>query len=170
MKRPCPPGPGTVVTVSYQTGAGEHEVAKRLAEILQSAEPKGAVPWTVFDRQLLEEVLKEHHHLPETMAKFMPEDRRLFIEEEMHELLGLHPPAWVMVPYVAETVLHLADAGHVIMVGRGASFITARMTNVFHVRLIAPLPNRIERVRKVEKLSQKEAAKFIAAKDRGAQP
>ena len=104
------------------------------------------------------------------MAKFMPEDRRLFIEEEMHELLGLHPPAWVMVPYVAETVLHLADAGHVIMVGRGASFITARMTNVFHVRLIAPLPNRIERVRKVEKLSQKEAAKFIAAKDRGAQP
>ena len=101
------------------------------------------------------------------MAKFMPEDRRLFVEEEMDELLGLHPPAWVMVPYIAETVLHLADAGHVILVGRGASFITARMANVFHVRLIAPLPSRIERVGQVENLSRKEAAKLINKRDRG---
>ena len=165
-KRFRPPAPGPAITMSYLTGSGEHEVAKRVAGILQAAGPKGAVRWTVFDRQLVEEVLKSHR-LPEAMAKFMPEDRRSFIAEEMDELLGLHPPAWIVVPQIAETVLHLAEAGHVILVGRGAGFITARMANVFHVRLIASWPGRIERVRKIENLSAKAAAKFIARRDRG---
>jgi hypothetical protein len=124
------------------------------------------VPWTVFDRQLVEQALKEHQ-FPESMAKFVPEDRRSFVEEEIGELLGLHPPAWVIVPQIAETILHLANAGHVILVGRGSGFITARMPNVFHVRLVAPLPNRVDRVRMEENMSAKDAAKFIAKKDRG---
>jgi len=160
------PGPGPAVTVSYLTGAGEHEFAQRLAEILQATETQGLTKWTVFDRQLIEKVLDEHF-LPKEMAKFLPEDHRSFVEEEMGELLGLHPPAWVIVPQITETVLQLAKAGHVVLVGRGAGFITARLAHVFHVRLIAPLPDRIERVQKDENLSPKAAAKFIAKKDRG---
>jgi cytidylate kinase len=38
---------------------------------------------------------------------------------------------------------------------------------VFHVRVVASLPKRIERVQKAENLSRKEAAKFIAKRDRG---
>jgi cytidylate kinase len=38
---------------------------------------------------------------------------------------------------------------------------------VFHVRLVASLPSRIERVQKLENLSPKEAAKFIEKKDHG---
>ena len=75
----------------------------------------------------------------------MPEDRRSYIKDVMEELVGLRPPSWVMASQVAETILHLVEAGHVILVGRGASFITARMPNVFHVRLIASLPKRVER-------------------------
>jgi len=41
------------------------------------------------------------------------------------------------------------------------------MPNVFHVRLIASLEKRIERVQKLENLAPKEAAKFIAKRDRG---
>jgi hypothetical protein len=158
--------PGPVVTVSYQAGAGEHEVVARLAEILQSGEPAGSAPWSVFDRQLIERVLREHQ-LPESMAKFLPEDRRSIVEEEIADILGLHPPAWVIVPQITETVLRLANAGHVILVGRGAVFITARMTNAFHVRLVAPLPTRLERVQNEEHLSAKAAAKFITKKERG---
>lgn len=157
--------PGPAITISYQTGSGAHEIAARLAEVLQDAEPKGLVPWTVFDRQLVEKVLEEHE-LPKTLAKFMPEDRRSFIQDVMEELVGLRPPSWVMVPKIAETVLHLADAGHVILVGRGANFITARMPNVFHVRLIASLPKRIERVQKLNGLTSEKATQFVKDEDR----
>jgi hypothetical protein len=160
------PEPGPAVTISAQTGAGSHEIARRLADILQKDEPARNVSWTVFDRQLVEKVLEEHH-LPKELARHMPEDRRSFIRDVMEELVGLRPPSWVMVPHIVETVLHLAEAGHVILVGRGANFITTRMPNIFHVRLVASLPKRIERVRKDSSLTPEEAARFIARHDRG---
>ena len=160
------PKPGPAVTISSQTGAGAHEIARQLATLLQKDEPGEGPAWTVFDRQLVEKVLEEHH-LAKDLAKHMPEDRRSFIRDSMDELLGLRPPSWVMVPQIAETVLHLAEAGHVILVGRGANFVTARMPNIFHVRLIASLPKRIERVQKANGLPRDEAAKFVSHTDRG---
>lgn len=157
--------PGPAVTISYQSGSGAHEIAQRLAEALQAAEPKGTFPWTVFDRHLLEKVLEEHE-LPRALAKFMPEERRSLIQDTMEELVGLRPPSWVMVPKIAETVLHLADLGHVILVGRGANFITAHLPHVFHVRLIASLPKRLERVQQLNSLTPAEAAKFLKDEDR----
>jgi hypothetical protein len=154
------PAPGPAITISYQTGAGAHEIAESLAGLLQAGEQEGSVPWTAFDRHLVEKVLEEHH-LPRTLAKFMPEDRRSYIQDVMEELVGLRPPSWAMVPLIAETVLHLVDAGHVILVGRGASFITARMPNVFHVRLIASSPGRIARLQKLNSLNAEEAARFV---------
>lgn len=159
-------GPGPAVTISYQTGSGAHDIAERLSGMLQEAEPKGGAPWTVFDRRLVEKVLEEHE-LPRVLAKFMSEDRRSLIQDIVEELVGLRPPSWVMVPHIAETVLHLADAGHVILVGRGANFITARMPNVFHVHLIASLPKRIERVQKLNGLTPEEATKLVKHDDRG---
>ena len=160
------PGPGPAVTISDQTGSGTYEIASRLAALLQAGEPKGAPPWTVFDRQLVEKILEENH-LPERLVKFVPEERRSFIEDVIDDLLGLHPPLWTMVPKVVQSILYLADSGQVILVGRGAGFVTGRMPNVFHVRLIASLPKRIERVQRLENLSPKEAAKFIARRDHG---
>lgn len=123
-------------------------------------------PWTVFDRNLVEKVL-EDHYLPKSLAKFMPEDRRTLIEDILEDLIGLRPPSWVVVPQIAETVLQLADAGHVILVGRGANFITARLANVFHVRLVATLPERIARMQKLNHLTPEEASKVVARTDRG---
>ncbi len=163
LRKPQPPGPA--ITISYQAGSGAHEIAVGIAKLLQPAQPKGSVPWTVFDRHLVEKVLEEHH-LPQALAKFMPEDNRSFIKDVIEELVGLRPPSWVMVPEIAETVLYLADMGHVIMVGRGANFITARMPNVFHVRLIASVPARIERVQKLNHMTPGDAAKFISNQDR----
>ncbi len=157
--------PGPAVTISYQTGSGAHDIAERLAGLLQQEEPRGTVPWTVFDRHLVEKVLEEHD-LPKALAKHMPEDRRSFIQDVTEELVGLRPPSWVMVPKIAETVLHLATAGHVILVGRGANFITVHLPNVFHVRLIASVPKRIERVQKQNGLTPEEAARFLKDEDR----
>lgn len=160
------PSPGPAITISHETGAGAHDIALRLPDILHKEEGHGACPWTIFNRQLMEIVLQEHH-LPKTLAKYMPEDQRSFIRDVMEELVGLRPPSWVMIPKIAETVLHLASSGHVILVGRGSSFITARMPNVFHVRLVAALSTRIERVQQRMQLDAKEAASLIKKIDRG---
>jgi hypothetical protein len=159
---------GPAVTISHQTGAGAQEIVERLAQILQATEPNSADVWKVFDRQLVEKALEEHHW-PKALANKMPEDKRSYIDDVMDELFGLRPPSWVLVPQVVETTLRLAAAGNVILVGRGATVVTAELPNVFHVRLIASLSKRIERVQKLHGLSLDLAAELVKKEDRGRQ-
>lgn len=161
-----PPPAGPAITISRQTGTGAHEIAVRVAELLQAGEPSDSVPWTVFDRHLLDRVLNEHH-LPLALAEFILEDHCSTIQSLMDDLIGVVPPPWVMVPKISETVLHLAHAGHAILVGRGASFITARVPRVFRVRLVGSLPKRTERVQARQNLTQAQAAEVIKKTDRG---
>jgi cytidylate kinase len=154
------------VTISRQTGSGGHSVAEKLAAYLQARSPKNACPWTVFDRNLVEKVL-EDHNLPARLAQFMPEDRKSAIEDALEEVLGLHPPTSTLVPKIAETILHLAELGHVILLGRGANVITATLANVFHVRLVGSLEKRAEHVQQTHQISRKAALAFIAKEDLG---
>jgi cytidylate kinase len=161
-------GPGHVpaVTISRQTGAGGTSVAHKLAELLQARQPGQTCPWTVFDRNLVEKVL-EDHHLPNRLAQFMPEDRVSAIGDAVEELLGLHPPSSSLVHQMTETILQLAELGNVILVGRGANVITASLPHVFHVRLIGSLERRIERVQARHRISREAARKFIRKEDAG---
>ena len=118
--------PRRTVTISRQTGSGAHPVAEKLAALLQAHTPKEARPWTVFDRNLVEKVLQDHD-LPERPARFMPEDRISSISDTMEELFDLHPPSWLLVRKISETILRLVELGNVIVIGRGATAITASL-------------------------------------------
>jgi hypothetical protein len=154
------------ITISHQTGSGAHEIAERAAKILDRIERNSPAVWKIYDRQLIEKVL-EDHLLPRQIARHVPEDRRSTIQDVTEELLGLRPPSWVLIPMIAETIRRLIQAGRVILIGRGAAVIASSMPGVFHVRLIASLAGRIERVRQIEHLNRNEAVHFIEREDRG---
>jgi cytidylate kinase len=157
---------GPAITLSHQTGSGTREIAEQLARTLQLTEPKCPYAWTVFERQLVEQALEEHH-LPKALAKKMPEDKRSYIDDVMDELFGLRPPSWLLVPQVVETMLRLAGAGHAILIGRGAAVVTQRLPKVFHVRLIGSLSKRVERIQRLYNLTPQAAAEFVEKEDRG---
>lgn len=154
------------VTISRQAGAGGHLVAEKLAEYLQAAANGEGRPWTVFDRNLVEKVL-EDHHLPGRLAKFMPEDRVSAIADTLEDLFGLHPPAGILAHKTAETILHLAELGNVILIGRAANIITSELGTVFHVRLVGSMEKRIEYTQQSKQLDKSAALAFIRAEDRG---
>jgi cytidylate kinase len=154
------------VTISRQSGCGSHVLAEKLAGYLQARTPPGEPPWTIFDRNLMEEVLAEHH-LPAHIAKYMPEDRVTEIADIMDELFGLRPASWALVEQTAETILHLAEVGNVILLGRGANLVTAKSPGVVHVRLIAPLETRVAHMQQFEELSRPAAAARVRREDLG---
>jgi cytidylate kinase len=169
------------VTISRQAGCGAHTVAEKLAQYLGKHEDKGhafesngfpvpgqerRITWTVFDRELVEKVLADHH-LPKRLADFMPEDRVSQIEDIVEELFGLHPPFWLLIRQMAETILRLVELGHVILIGRGANVITSRRNDVLHVRLVASLEKRVARIQARGNLEREAALKLIRAEDRG---
>lgn len=162
------PGRRRAVTISRQTGSGGHSVAANLAERLNHLCPSEACRWTVFDKNLVEKVLEEHH-MPGRLARFMPEDRIGEMADTMDELFGLHPPSWTLVRQTAETILHLAELGNVILIGRGATLITRRLPYVFHVRLVGSLEHRVHNVQESEGLSAKAALDLVNRQDLGRQ-
>lgn len=140
-------------------------IASKLAEFLESHAP-GHGGWTVFDKELVQKVLEEHS-LPRDIAKFMPEDRISALEDMLEELLGLHPSATTLFRETTETILHLASLGNVILVGHGSTVITRSMPHVFHVRLVAPFEQRVEKVVRQDHLSHADAVSLVKKEDAG---
>jgi Cytidylate kinase-like family len=154
------------ITISREVGAGGRTVAELLGQRLTAAEKTPAPsPWVVFDANLAKQVL-EDHKLPANLERFMTEDAQLVpVEAIVEEVLGLHPSGWTLVQHTTKTILRLAGLGHTILVGRGGNVITARLPNVFHVRLVAPHATRIRHAAEYYHLSETEAAKLVREQD-----
>jgi cytidylate kinase len=147
------------VTLSRQAGCGAVSIAEKLAHFLQLHSPHDPAQWTVFDRELMDKVLADHN-LPKYLAKFLPEDRASQIEDTLADIFGVHPPTHTVVQQTAETLLQLAELGNAILIGRAGNIVTAKLPNVLHVRLIAPLEDRVERVCRDDHKTLDEARRF----------
>jgi cytidylate kinase len=157
-----------VVTISRQAGAGAETVAQLVVERLNHGRKAGGdTPWTVFNKNLVERVI-EDHQLPLQIQKFMPEDATVFSPGgALEEMLGLHPSSWTLAHHTTDTIYRLARLGNVVLVGRGANFITAELPKALHVRLVAPLALRVKRVAAVMELSEADAAELVRERDHG---
>lgn len=152
------------ITISRQTGAGSKPVCEKLIQIMDEySEPEG-IKWAFFDRNLIEKVL-EDHNLPKQISEFMHEGKYKHLNAVVNELLGLKPSEWTLVHKTTDTILQLARMGNVVIVGRGANVITSKLKNTFHVRLIASLEKRIEHIKSLMDLSEKEALNYIKKED-----
>jgi cytidylate kinase len=158
-----PPEARPAITISRMCGSGGRTVASKLAEYLEPHAPHGR-HWTIFDHNLIKKVL-EDHALPVRLAEFLPESSQPRLREMMNTLRGKQPSTSKIVEQTVETVWHLAEGGYVILVGRAANVITARLRNVFHVRLVASLANRIERVEEIYDFDRRAALEYIKAQD-----
>jgi hypothetical protein len=154
------------ITISREVGTGSHFIAELVARHLQANGPAEAASWMVFDRNLIEKVL-EDHHLPARLARYMPEDRISGIQDTLDELFGLHPPTWTLVEKTSDTILRLAELGNVIILGRGANIITSRLNYMFHVRLVGDKAARIEYVQADRSMDKKTATQIVEQEDQG---
>lgn len=147
------------VTISRQAGCGAVLVAEALANYLQKRLPSTGVPWTIFDRNLMDRVL-EDHDLPKHLASILAEDRVSELEDMLAEMFNMRPPTRTIVEQCAETMLRLADCGNVILIGRAGNIVTSKLSHMLHVRLVAPLEDRIQRICHANRKTPVEARRF----------
>lgn len=153
------------ITISRMCGAGGRTVASQMAEYLQSRVPAHG-PWVIFDRNLVEKVL-EDHHLSKRIAQFVTESHKSLLEDTVEDLFGVHPPISTLVHKTNQTILSLAEKGHVILVGRGANVVTSKLDTVFHVRLVGSVEKRLERLMTVYDFDYDNAREFLKVQDAG---
>jgi cytidylate kinase len=149
------------ITISRQAGAEGESLGRALAERLSLVDP-GDTPWSVWDRELVERIVREEH-IP---------------EKALEELEGRKRPSWLvellsgfasteditpqlnmkMYTKIAKVIRAIAIAGRAVLVGRGGFYVTKDLPEGIHVRLVAPLEKRIQRYSQRYNLSLKEAA------------
>jgi len=132
---------GPYVTISRESGTHGSRFATALAKELNKAKSEESAPWTVFDGDLVNEMLRSARLSP-SIARFLPEDRIPEIRAQIGELIGLHPNLWELNQRSVALMRELARVGHSILVGRGSNFATSGIPHGSHVRLVASETHR----------------------------
>lgn len=155
---------GPCITISRETGAGADIISQKLTEILQKYKRENLPDWTIFDKNLIEKVL-EDHHLPKTLSEVFDEKKYSAIISFASELLADQPSIHTLVHKTTQTILSLAEIGNVIIVGRGGNIVTSNLSNTFHVRLVSAIEDRIKHVKEVYGYDTKQATDFLKKDD-----
>lgn len=154
------------VTISRQTGAGGHTLAEALvAEMEKERGHSLFAGWQILDQELCKKIA-EDPELKISMASLLSEEYRSEIEDMIDELTGLWSPQYKIIRKMFEMIRAFATFGKVIIVGRGGSCLTRGLPLGIHVRLVASLPSRIQRMMRLLNLPEKKAREVVGEQDR----
>lgn len=144
------------ITISREPGSGGKPVASLVAKRLG---------FTLYDRKIIEDVSRNVHQR-RALLESIDEHSRTAIDDIIH---GTFNPDYVSdIRYIrslSSVILSAAIRGEVVILGRGANFITP-FEKGLHVRICAPYLVRVERAVKFEKFSRERAVREIRETDK----
>jgi cytidylate kinase len=152
-----PPFPwGLTVAISREAGARGATIAKRAGEKLG---------WQVYSQELLEYIAQEGTFRQDVLDR-LPASANVWVDERLNRLLkeqNLSANASIL--DLARMILSLGAQGEVVLLGRGAGCILPSRTTL-HVRLVAPLADRIAYMSQWMRLTEDEAAEQVRTRDK----
>ena len=168
-------GPRTIITISRQIGSGGDEIALKVSEILGYA---------YFDKSLMNGEAKTLGICEEDIADFSEDAYKVksFVDKILlrkkpvnvsyspkdHELIRKTVDEEECLSAIQTVINSLASRGKTIIVGRGGQAILKHKVGVLHVRIIAPLAVRVERIMKSGGLSHADALRLIEDNEKAA--
>ncbi len=164
-RRRKPAGP--FLTISREVGSDDPALYPLLVERLNAALPHERA-WMYYDRELVEKVAADHALAAPLVATLGAESHSWLddLRQGLSVYVGSEPvDEYAIYRRVAQTVRALAKNGRVILVGRGGVFIARDMPHGVHVRLLAPLEDRVAAYAKREGLSLEQARRRVTESD-----
>jgi cytidylate kinase len=143
------------IALSREAGARGGTIAKRAGEKLG---------WQVYTQEVLEYIAQEGSFRQEVVNNLSPAARS-WVDAQLEQLI--HDRNLSRNPTVVELVhmvLSLGAQGEVVLLGRGAGCILP-MASTLHVRLMAPLADRIAYISQWLRLTEEEAADQVRLRD-----
>ena len=154
------------VTISREPGAG----GRTLAEILKKEFDLLTYDdlfrgWKVFDKALCEEVIKDRE-LHVSLSSLLTEEYPSDLEEVVNDFTQVRSRRYTIYKRIMGLIKLLSDYGKVVLVGRGANFVTHEAPAGVHIRLVAPKDVRINRLMGLRHLDREEARNQAEKQDR----
>lgn len=154
------------ITISRQSGAGGYAVARALLEKTQGTRPAAIFGgWSLFADRLAERVA-ENPALKVSLRGLAEEEFASGIQDMVSSWIAGLSPQSVVVGHLFKVIRSLAAGGKVIIVGRAGACLTRHLPGGMHLRLVSSLPTRVRRTMALKGVSEKEARRRVAERDR----
>jgi cytidylate kinase/peroxiredoxin len=163
----------SVITISRQLGSGGDEIAIKVSETLGYA---------YFDKNLMVDIAKSIGVSEEEILDFSEDTykTRSFVDKVFLRKKPLNMPRSLdgttaigksldeeeCLSVIQTVVNGLASRGKTVIVGRGGQAILKNKAGVLHVRVVAPIAVRVERVMESSGLSREDAQRAIEDHDK----
>lgn len=140
------------ITIAREPGSGGAPIAQAVADTLG---------YQLIDEQIVDEIARSTKQRKALISE-IDEKSRTAIEDLVHSMLNKNYVDDVTyVTELVKVILTYAHQGHVVILGRGANFITP-FSKGLHVNITAPYDVRVERAVKYEGITTAQAKKVIA--------
>jgi len=144
------------ITVSREPGSGGALIAQKVAEKLG---------FELIDKQIIEQIAKSTRKR-KIIIRGIDEKARTSIEDLVHSFLNRdYVSDYKYIVELSKVILTYAHKGHVVILGRGANFITPDSKGL-HVRITAPVEIRRIRAIKFDNLTAREARENIYKREK----
>ena len=150
------------VTISREYGCCGYRVASRLVELINE-EFKPEPTWAAYDKKILEKLMGDMG-LSSILVETLTGKARNKLTNLIQTTFSSFPPQVAVHKRLAEIIALLALNGNVVIVGRGSNMITKHFSSGFHVRLVASLNCRADKLSKAMNITKNEATKLIHEK------
>jgi len=150
-----------VITISREYGCDGWSLAEELGQHLSSDQWE----WLVYGRELLEEIASDMNvstQLLEGFADGQLNDLRDYLETTF----GVHPETLTLFHRIVKNIRALGRKGGIIIVGRGANFITRDIPGSLHFRIVAEREWRVARISRGQDIPMVEAQTLVNRSDR----
>jgi cytidylate kinase len=138
-----------ILAISRERGSGGEEIGHRVAARLD---------YQYVDKEHLLQDLEKAGTRWGRVARELDEVCPTFWERHDWQYRGY-------VASIEALIMAYAATDNVVIIGRGGPFLLQTVSHCLRVRLVAPLPVRLERVMEAENLSREAAARLIAKID-----
>jgi cytidylate kinase len=139
----------SVITFSTEFGSGGRNIARSVAEKLN---------YQYIDREIIREAGKKYSvpekKLEEVFTKNPGIIERLIEDQSIY------------LTFIENIILKFASEDNVIIAGSGGQYILRDISHVLKVRVIAPVPFRVEKIMERENLDRKQAEEMVAKEDK----
>ena len=135
-----------VITLSRQKGSNGYYIAIKIAELLG---------YRSVGKDELLELAKEFGILPKRFEAIDEKNPGFIITNYQDEYIRA----------MNKIIRQVAEQDNVIIRGRGSEVITQDFKNALHIRVVAPIDLRIERIRNTYKIPYNEAANMVKTSD-----
>lgn len=147
------------LTISRQYGCMALETGLRFAERLNQLEASETI-WTLYEKEIVSRIACDMK-MSERLAGLLTNGTRTKIARYMDAHLEKWPIEDEVFQNMVRVIRSICEKGHAVVVGRGACKIAEDLANGFHIRIVAPLPWRVQQVASFHEFSEEEAARRI---------